>query len=412
MKLKTLFGFWALGLGAAFADNAVSAASAEPAKAEKQAIETPASQANASADADKKAPEAAGENSPTQPNFNVLHGSAYNTVSNEAAAANVDGLRPDQYYGKKFLYIEPAGERGVISLGSLFAALDISGDLGRMTLGYATNGFGIALHAALGQFHASNDNGEQHQTEAGDDLGLAVSKVLGKYAVSAKVDWNTYAKETGVDPEYGKSSTENFRDLNVNVGITNSPSAGKVSWTFSLGFLRHENNTESAGKSFDENGDSYVQITPAFNIGALGLENKHARVFVGLNSSVPIVLFDEYADNVDGESEVNASLSEYGLSLSPNILGEVFLRNDILIFGEASYDWLAFGFGSGTDENGEDYSVIQSKMNKVNATMGFRYQLKDFFAAEFAFGDSFFTDTKSIFNGEGTFVSFGAFLYF
>ena len=44
--------------------------------------------------------------------------------------------------------------------------------------------------------------------------------------------------------------------------------------------------------------------------------------------------------------------------------------------------------------------------------MGFRYQYKDWAACEFAFGDSFFTDTKSIFNGEGVFVSFGAFIFF
>lgn len=373
MKFKNLLGFCAVGLGLAFSQEAAPASDAK---------------------------------------FDVLHGSAYNTVGNEAAASTVDGLRPDEYFGKKFLYIEPADERGVVSLGWLFAALDISGDLGRLTLGYAREGFGVALHAALGQFHISNDDGEKHQTEAGDDLGFALSKVLGGYALTLNVDWNTYAAETGIDPEYGTSSTENFRDLSVDVGFTNSPGAGKITWTASVGFLRHENNAETAGTSYDEDGDSYIQIAPAFNIGALALENAHARVFAGLNSSVPVLLFDEYADNVDGDDGVNSSLMEVGLALSPNILGEVFLRDDILIFGEASYDWLAFGYGGGTDENGEDYSVLQSKMNKVNATLGFRYQLKDFFAAEFAFGDSFFTDTKSIFNGEGTFISFGAFLYF
>ena len=61
---------------------------------------------------------------------------------------------------------------------------------------------------------------------------------------------------------------------------------------------------------------------------------------------------------------------------------------------------------------GDEYTTKVSKADEVKATAGLRYQYKDWAACEFAFGDSFFTDTKSIFNGEGVFVSFGAFIFF
>lgn len=345
--------------------------------------------------------------------FDVLHGSAYNTVGNEAAADNVDGLlaRPDKFAGRQFFYIEPSAERGVFSFGSLFGALDISGDLGRGTLGYAVPGFGVAAHASLGQFYYDGDEGTRYNTEAGDDLGVDVSKVVGAYAVVLNVDWKTYQSEVGVEPAFGSSSDENYRDLSVKLTITNAPSAAGKNWSAGLSFLRHENTTEVSGKVIDENGDSYVKIAPFFNFGALGLKSEHARLYAGVNASVPVVMFDEYERNMKGK-KVNESLTEVGLDLVPNVLGEVALNESVLLFGEAAFDWLAFAYGTGSDEEGSDYSVLQSQMSKVSATMGFRYQYENFAALEFAFGDSFFTDTKSIFNGQGVFVSFGGFILF
>ena len=82
-----------------------------------------------------------------------------------------------------------------------------------------------------------------------------------------------------------------------------------------------------------------------------------------------------------------------------------------MLFGEASYTWEAFRYVDNQTPYA-DVKVKRSVADKVEATMGLRYQYKDWAACEFAFGDSFFTDTKSIFNGEGVFVSFGGFIYF
>jgi len=371
---------------------------AEAAKAEPAAAESAAGSEAAPA---KKNP------------FDVLHGTAYNTVGNEAAADNVTGLlaRPDLFAGRQFMYIEPASEFGVFSFGSLFGALDISGNLGRGTIGYATSGFGIAAHAALGQFYFDGDEGTRYNTEAGDDLGLNASKVVGKYAIILNVDWNTYKSEVGVEPAYGSSSDENYRDLSGSLAVSNAPGASGTNWSLGVGFMRHENTTEVAGKVIDENADSYVKVAPFFNFGALGVKSERARLYAGVNASVPVYIHDEYEKNTKGKT-VDQNLTEFGLDLVPNILGEVALTESALVFGEAAFDWVAYAYGGGNDENGNEYSVMQSQMNKVSATAGFRYQYEDIAAIEFAFGDSFFTDTKSIFNGQGVFVSFGGFILF
>ena len=109
---------------------------------------------------------------------------------------------------------------------------------------------------------------------------------------------------------------------------------------------------------------------------------------------------------------MKTKLTDVGVDLAPNILGEVLLGSHVMLFGEATYRWRVFDYTKGTDEADDEYTAMESVSNQVRATVGFRYQYEDWIACEFAFGDSFFTDTKSIFNGEGVFVSFGGFIYF
>ncbi|MCF0224602.1 MAG: hypothetical protein HUK20_10045 [Fibrobacter sp.] len=345
--------------------------------------------------------------------FDVLHGSAYNTVGNEAAADNIESLlaRPDKFAGRQFFYVEPAQERGVFSVGSIFGSLDVSGDLGRGTIGYANHGFGVSVFAALGQYYFDSDDGTRYSTDAGDDMGLNASKVFGRYAAVLNAQWTTYKAEVGLDPAYGPSSDEKYRDLKISLSFTNAPGASGTNWTAGVKFLRHENLVEVGGKTIDDDADSHIKISPYFNFGALGLKSEHARLYAGVNASVPIVIFDEYERNVNG-MKVDQGHVEYGLELIPNLLGEVAINESMLIFGEANLCWMALAFGTGTDENGGDYTALRSQMAKSKATVGFRYQHKDFAAVEFAFGDTFFTDTKSIFNGQDVFVSFGGFILF
>lgn len=462
MNLKKVIGLGLFGLGAAFAQEAAPAAPAAAPEAAAPAAETPAAETPADSakapeaaapETSAAAPAAAVEQSKDEPiavpaapvvqeqnawfaeaakneqvasaandsvapatkksPFDVLHGSAYNSVGNIAAAFNVNDLlaTPDQFAGRQFLYIEPSAERGVFSVGSIFGAVDISGNLGRGTIGYAVPGFGVAVRASLGQFYFSGDEGTKYNTEAGDDLGAVVSKVIGGFQLTANVDWLTYESEEGVEPAFGSSTDENYRNLSVSLGISNTPSAKGTSWSAGVSFLRHESTTENGGKVIDENADSYIQITPNFNFGALALKSERARFYAGVNAALPVVLFDGYERNMKGK-KVDESMMELGLQLSPNVLGEVAIRENLLVFGEANLDWLAFSFGNGSDENGNEFSVLQSQMNKSTATIGLRYQYEDFVACEFALGDTFFSDTKSIFNGKGVFVSFGGFILF
>ena len=347
--------------------------------------------------------------------FDVLHGSAYNTVGNEAAADNVDGLlgRPDLFFGKKFFYIEPAAERGVVSLGRFFAAMDISGDLGRATAGYASNGFGAEVRLGLGQYAIDGDNGKKSGSIAGDDWGFTVSKVLGKVVAVISTDWETFQDENNVEPKVGKSTEEAYRDLNVNMTVSNAPSGVKHFWSAGVGFVRHENEQKVGGDVVNDNVDSHIKVSPFFNYGMVAMQNARARLLLGLNSSVPLAFYDEQerVDSTSGDT-VKTKLTDVGVDLAPNILGEVLLGSHVMLFGEATYRWRVFDYTKGTDETDDEYTAMESVSNQVRATVGFRYQYEDWIACEFAFGDSFFTDTKSIFNGEGVFVSFGGFIYF
>lgn len=346
------------------------------------------------------------ENSP----FDVLHGQAYNSVGNEAASDNVGSLlaRPDLFANQKFFYVEPSDKFGVVSFGNVFAGVEISNEIGQLTFGYARTGFGADIRLALGQFYVKDDNGEKSGTEAGDNWGLSLSMVVKNHAFVLNVDWNTFEEETNVEPEFGYSTEENYRELSSSLAFTNAPLKKIYTWNLGVEFIRHIDNTKLDDEVVTDFG-SYYKTAPFFSIGFLGLKSEHARVFAGAKASVPIAIFDD--ENADS-SNVNTLSFESGLALNPNILGEALIGKNVILFGEASYEWLVFNYTKGTFDENNDYTLLESHMNKVTATLGFRYQYEDWIACEFAFGEKVFTDTKSIFNGEGTFISFGGFLYF
>lgn len=359
---------------------------------------------------------AANRMGPPKTPFTVLHGNAYNTVGNEAAADNANTLlnkHLTKLAFQKFFYIEPSNEFGMISLGGLFAAMDISGSLGRATLGYATPGFAGEFRIALGQIAIDGDDGKKSGSDAGDDWGFTLSKILAGYSLTASFDWITTSDQMNVEPKVGKSVEQRYRDIEASLTVSNGPTARTHYWSTGVSFSRHENELEVGGKVVNPDADSRFSIVPLFNYGTPALRAKYANLFVGLNTSLPISIYDdqEFRDTTSGEL-VETSKFDFGVSLSPNILGEVLINESFMLFGEASYTWNAFHYISGTDETGDEYTTKVSKSDKVDATAGIRYQYKDWVACEFAFGDSFFTDTKSIFNGEGVFVSFGGFIYF
>ena len=364
----------------------------------------------------KQSPAEPERKGPPKTPFTVLHGSVYNSVGNEAAADNVDILlnkRLTKFYGQKFFYIEPNEERGVISLGSFFGAMDISGDLGRATAGYTNGDFALEGRLSLGQFAVDGDDGKKSGSNVGDDWGVTLSKMLGGYVVTTSFDWITTDDQVNLEPKVGKSVEQRFRDMTGSLILTNGPSARKHFMSGGIVVTRHENEVEVGGHIVNEDVDSRITFVPTFNYGTPVLRSERANVFLGMNAAVPVSRYDdqEMMDSTK-KKPVETSLFVAGLSLTPNVLAEALVHKSVMLFGEASYEWNAFQYVSGTDATGDEYTVKESVADIVNARIGLRYQYEDWIACEFAFGDSFFTDTKSIFNGEGIFVKFGGFLYF
>lgn len=397
-----------------------SAPAAEPAKTAAPAQPAPEAKVAEAVPPQGPAPEAAPGEAPVRMGppktpFTVLHGNAYNRVANEAAGDNVDALlnkRLTKLAYQKFFYIEPTGEKGVVSLGGFFGAMDISGELGRATAGYATPGFAIEARLGLGQIKTEAKGADIKETVEGDDWGLTLSKTLGGYVVTLSGDWITFAKETNVDPVRGPKTEQRYRDLDASLIVTDGPSARKHFWSAGVAFNRHEDELESGGTLIGDSLTSNFTVVPLFNYGTPVLRANYANVYMGLNASVPVTVYDkaDMRDSTSGKYK-EASLWTVGVNLAPNILGEVLLTESLMLFGEASYTWEAFRYVDNQTPYA-DVKVKRSVADKVEATMGLRYQYKDWAACEFAFGDSFFTDTKSIFNGEGVFVSFGGFIYF
>ena len=397
-----------------------SAPAAEPAKTAAPAQPAPEARVAEAVPPQGPAPEAAPGEAPVRMGppktpFTVLHGNAYNRVANEAAGDNVDALlnkRLTKLAYQKFFYIEPTGEKGVVSLGGFFGAMDISGELGRATAGYATPGFAIEARLGLGQIKTETKGADIKETVEGDDWGLTLSKTLGGYVVTLSGDWITFAKETNVDPVRGPKTEQRYRDLDASLIVTDGPSARKHFWSAGVAFNRHEDELESGGTLIGDSLTSNFTVVPLFNYGTPVLRANYANVYMGLNASVPVTVYDkaDMRDSTSGKYK-EASLWTVGVNLAPNILGEVLLTESLMLFGEASYTWEAFRYVDNQTPYA-DVKVKRSVADKVEATMGLRYQYKDWAACEFAFGDSFFTDTKSIFNGEGVFISFGGFIYF
>lgn len=409
----------------------VEPVAAAPAAPEVTPVE-PAPQAPAEASAVEAAPQAvaSAESTPVQvkteaaprgpgftprpkTKFDVLHGNAYNRQRNVAAANSIDLLLryPNLFANQKFLYIEPSDEMGVVSFGNLFSAVDVSGDVGRLTLGYAQLGFGFYLKAGVGQVNFKNDNVERHATSLGDDLGLAVSKTIVGYNVGLTVDWLTFKDEVSLEPKHGVKNEQNYRDLTANLSVTNAPRADRLFWTVGVQFVNELNELREGGDVIPDSSDSYMQATPVVRLDYIGLQNEHARVFAGMGLMVPLTFHEKYTFEVDNR-DYTRSNNEYAVVLEPHVMGEVFLTKNVMFFGEASYQWIAVSSQKAKDFDGAKTDVLVSQMNKVDASLGARWQYNDFIACEFALGDRLFTDTKASFDGEGVFASFGGFIYF
>ena len=337
--------------------------------------------------------------------LNVLHGRAYNIVANEAAASTVRGniAVPYKMAGSKLFYVEPSDKYGALSLTSgsmtyLLAFDRNEGDLGLVTAGIATKAFGVTVDVALdkkwGSKEVKSDNKKDEDdvsvTKPNDYIGATFAAPLGAVDLTINAYWNTYALETDTksgDDEYD----EDFWDLGGKVALSNAPSGSTFAWSVGAAVVRHKDFTKEV--KFPAGGDKRTDestgatantlIEPFFNVGFPVLSNAESRVLLGLNTRLPLVFFDELDNKGDKKKD---SYSIFGLYTSPNILAEMNVSENWIIFGGASFDWEVFSYAS--DEYTTNYdtpnaktitdiSIMGMKTNATIATAGARFQYKN-----------------------------------
>ncbi|MCQ2103832.1 MAG: hypothetical protein MJY98_11490 [Fibrobacter sp.] len=336
--------------------------------------------------------------------LNVLHGVAYNTVGNEAAASTVRGnmASPYKMAGANLFYVEPSNEYGALAFGgpamTYLVAFDNRANLGMLTAGIATSGFGVTVDIAIDKMWASNeqkaDEGsiedDYSVTGAGDYLAATFAAPLGALDLTANIYWETYNNEVQFENDDTEHDVD-FWNLGARLNISNSPSGASTAWSAGLWFQRHTDYTEDVASDLDgakttterTGREANILIQPYFNIGFPVLGNQDTRVLLGLNTRLPIVFFDEL-DNAGAKEKDSYSI--FALYTTPNIFAEMALTENWIIFGGAAFEWKVFSYAS--DEFTEDYdvpedkvvtngSVMSMKTNNTTATAGARFQYKN-----------------------------------
>ncbi len=354
-------------------------------------------------------------------NMDMLRGNAYGVIPNEAAATTVDGAldKPHNMADKNFLYLQPIEKQGVVAWGkgtTYFMGLDDADSLGLLSLGLAfRESFGLTFNLALGKTWAEEKEEKTVKTttvEAGDLMGLAASTLIGgTHALAAKLDWETFDNEVSVS---GTDKDKYNLQLDVNYG--NGPSGTEDFWSLGANILRHENSTESDNTT-TIGLDTRLEVTPYFNYGSKVLAHERARVFVGVNGRLPIQIFDA----VDAKT-TSRGYSHFAtaLILSPNLMGELAITKEWLVFGGASHDISVLAYSTATDkapsnsgQADEKTTIIQMRSTlQTAATAGVRYQ-KERFALEAGLENEVYVKgPAALFNGNNLLASFSGFIYF
>ncbi len=363
-----------------------------PAPAKKAAVEEESSVAEEVAEA------------PATPatGLSVLHGNAYNLVGNEAGASTIGGnmASPYKMYGSNLLYVEPSGENGTLALtkGGMTYLLGfdnsaIDNTIGIATFGIAMKGMGFALDIGIDKTWTSEEESTTNTKEttdvsttaAGDIINLKFGMLLGAFDLTANVYWLTFRDEEDTEEEMknGNMSTKaeednDYWDIGGNITISNGPSAKSLFWSAGLDVLRQSSTTEvKTGNTTTEttHNDAYFMLQPHFNFAMPVFSNEGAQVFFGLNTRLPIYIYDEIEN---GNSKSN--VFSMALYTTPNVLGEMSLTENWIIFAGAAYEWKVFGLRSEEIEQGvgkEETSIMTMKTYSTTANAGARFQYKN-----------------------------------
>jgi len=263
------------------------------------------------------------------------------------------------------------------------------------------------------------------ETIPGDNIGLYFSLPLGFATAYANASWHTdevssYYEIKGeplsADNYWGK---EDYSTINARVGLLGS--VGALNYDTYLSIERSGGTVTSDKEDFASMGDklvtydSYLDICLYFNLSYVALKNETARVLVGANNLVDV----NFLDGIDSDEPLRTELYQWpiengtrvALVISPNILGEVIIADNLLAFAGAMHR-INFIFGGDIDEARErGHNKITIRQRPTFAFIGLRYQ-KNNWALETQVSDNVFNNPFDGFSGSDMFASFGGFIYF
>ena len=358
--------------------------------------------------------------------LNILHGSAYNTVGNEAAASTIFGnlATPRKMFGTKAVYFEPIAERAVVSFGNsntYFLAFDNSDDLGILTAGMSFGKFGFSVDGSLGKQWIDveqADGAEQSaiKTQGGTMAGATASLLAGPVDIVLSGHFIKPVTET-----YAEAPTAIVepKAWAANGKLAVSYSGDVISWSAGADILRNDSKLKTTTRFYQvvdgvnklatvktslSDTSSRFEVTPNFNIGGAVLKAEDAKVYLGVNTRFPMVIYDEIDEIVDKHQKAAAYLT-------PNIFGEVLLSQYFMAFGGASYDWNALSYekkeiGKYSEESKE------TETGKATVNLGARFQYNRV-ALEMAFTKQFLQNPFGSFaKTDGIAMDIGAFINF
>jgi hypothetical protein len=368
--------------------------------------------------------------------FNSVRGHGYNPFSIVGAASSVNDLviTPSDIYGKKFFYVSPSDKLGgaAFDLFSGSALLGLS-DNNSLILGYATPAFGVAFDVSIRKMWTEEIKEVPTITEIatvttttratfpGDNIGLSFSLPLGSATAYANGNWSTYdmsrITEISGSPEPdGKGNgwtKEDYSDINASIGLLGN--FGSLNYDVYLSAFRHGGTLTSSFGEFSDTGDkvvtkdSYLEADLSINLGYVAAQNETARAIIGFNN----VFGAKFLDEIDPDDKTTAAGSVMVLVISPNILGEIVVVDNLLAFAGAKHD-VVFVFGPIDDDGNprssarnKDYSETIITQPGTEAFAGIRYQ-----KTSWALEAQIFTNPFEALAGGNIFANFGGFIYF
>lgn len=360
----------------------------------------------------------------------AVHGSAYNIVNNEAADATVRSnmAMPHKMTGSRYGYFEPVDGYGIAAFGSnkrtYFLAFDNSDNLGLITAGAAFGNFGASLRFAVGKnwykayLEDIGDYQENNTTSSGTLFGATVStRILGT--------------DLGVDLAYSNTDNQQFTSSNLaSEGLYSWDFTGKLTlansyyqlfyWSASISFQRYQATRtsreviysvpfgspviQSTLRTVVTDTASHVTITPQFNIGSNVLSSPKSKLYIGLNTAIPMTAYDRISGIVSRHNE-------YSLQFTPNILGEVELGKYVMAFGSASYLWTAYEMRD-SYKGSTGIKAYNSVSGTTTANIGMKIHM-EYAALELALTNEFISNPFSSFGSvDDIGFSIGAFINF